>query len=976
VLLEREAELTAISDLANTGGLLVVEGGAGTGKSSLLEAGAALGVERGRRVLLGCGTELESGFPFGVVRQLFERVAGENRSELPPPVAAVLGGVATGGPDGPALFAVLHGVHRLVLELSRLSPLLVVVDDAHWSDEGSQRWLAYLATRLPGSALALLVALRPAEAAARDLPLLAVRASARAGLRPALLSSGAVERLVSAEVGGPAGAAIAATVHRVTGGNPLYVTELLRALRDRAANMSSSGDAPAGAEAPASGDAPVGGVLGGAELPFVVHEDVAAQVLARVRRLAPDALAFAQALAVLGDGCDIGHAADVAGIEAGRAAHLAGDLVRLDVLAGDEPVRFRHPVVRQAVEASLGAAGRDDVHRAASQVLRRAGAAAGRVAPHLMRLRPTGDPEVVAGLRGAGEEALATGSPPAAVVLLERALAEPPAAGQRIAVLRLLARAEQHAGHATACDHLEAAIAETEDVAERAGLALQLARAHAGLFQWNEAVTVLERAREELGEGRPELAAQLDGELVASGLQDARTARRVLPVLDRLAAATACPVSTDAPAGAGVLASPAAAGSAAASVPRTGAAGPGAEALAVARGLAAAHTGQPASEAAEPLLGALELGEVEPANWQARAALLWALLVCDRYDEVRVALRPMSERAATTGSARALVTTSTTLGLLALRLGALDEARAAARTALDVIRAGDFGQGLPFAAAILADAALEAGDVGEAEEMVGLMRDAAGALATGAGVASVLVPAVRGRLRLAQGRERDALAEFERCGAQWCSDVWGMEMRDVGYLHWRAGAASALTRLGEPAAARRFAEAELADTRVFGAPRALGISLRACALGGEADRIQLLHESVDVLAGSPALLERARSLVELGAALRRAGARAGAREPLREGLELAAHCGARPLAGRAREELALTGARVRRDRRTGLDALTAAELRVARMAAGGRSNPEIARELYVALKTVEGHLGRVYAKLGVAGRGELSDVLG
>ena len=160
--------------------------------------------------------------------------------------------------------------------------------------------------------------------------------------------------------------------------------------------------------------------------------------------------------------------------------------------------------------------------------------------------------------------------------------------------------------------------------------------------------------------------------------------------------------------------------------------------------------------------------------------------------------------------------------------------------------------------------------------------------------------------------------------------------------------------------------------RVFGAPRALGIALRIAGLAQGGKRgLELLDESVAVLRSSPALLERAHSLAELGAALRRAGQRAAAREPLAEALDLAARCGARPLAARAREELRATGARPRREWRTGVEALTPSELRIVRLAAEGRSNREIAHELYVTLKTVEGHLSRAYAKLGIEGRGQL-----
>jgi DNA-binding CsgD family transcriptional regulator len=201
-------------------------------------------------------------------------------------------------------------------------------------------------------------------------------------------------------------------------------------------------------------------------------------------------------------------------------------------------------------------------------------------------------------------------------------------------------------------------------------------------------------------------------------------------------------------------------------------------------------------------------------------------------------------------------------------------------------------------------------------------------------------------------------------------------MRDVGYLHARSGAALALFRLGERDRARELAQAELADVGSFGAPRALGIASRVAGLveGGEGG-LELLERSVVALRSSPALLERARSLAELGAARRRAGERTAARELLAEALDLAARCGASALAVRAREELKAAGARPRREWRTGVEALTPSELRIVRLAAEGRTNREIAQELFVTLKTVEGHLSRAYTKLGIDGRGGLRQIL-
>jgi DNA-binding CsgD family transcriptional regulator len=245
-----------------------------------------------------------------------------------------------------------------------------------------------------------------------------------------------------------------------------------------------------------------------------------------------------------------------------------------------------------------------------------------------------------------------------------------------------------------------------------------------------------------------------------------------------------------------------------------------------------------------------------------------------------------------------------------------------------------------------------------------------------AGVGTVLIPAARGRLRLAQGRAADALADFEICLELFGADVWGMEIRETGYVHARSGAALALLRLGQRQRACQLADAELDDVRVLGTPRALGVALRVAGLArGGQEGIPLLRESVAALDRSPALLERAHSLAELGAALRRSGQRAAARDSLAQALELAARCGARPLVAQVRDELKAAGARPRREWRTGVEALTPSELRVARLAAEGHSNREIAHQLYVTLKTIEGHLARAYAKLGIDGRGELPRVL-
>ena len=278
---------------------------------------------------------------------------------------------------------------------------------------------------------------------------------------------------------------------------------------------------------------------------------------------------------------------------------------------------------------------------------------------------------------------------------------------------------------------------------------------------------------------------------------------------------------------------------------------------------------------------------------RSTTALLWVLVLAERFCTVGESLKPMLEQVHRCGSARGLVAAYSTLGLLKLRLGALPEADAAARVALRVLQEGDFAPGLGFAATVLSDIAVEAGELGEAQLLLDLLPQQGWP----AGVGTVLIPAARGRLRLAQGRPADALADFQACGALFSADVWGIPIRETGYVHARSGAALALLRLGQRQHACQLADAELADVRVFSAPRALGIALRAAGLArGGQEGLALLGESVAALDDSPALLERAHSLAELGAALRRDGQRAAARDPLARALDLAARCGARPLA--------------------------------------------------------------------------------
>jgi DNA-binding CsgD family transcriptional regulator len=183
-------------------------------------------------------------------------------------------------------------------------------------------------------------------------------------------------------------------------------------------------------------------------------------------------------------------------------------------------------------------------------------------------------------------------------------------------------------------------------------------------------------------------------------------------------------------------------------------------------------------------------------------------------------------------------------------------------------------------------------------------------------------------------------------------------------------------REGGRAGAAGEADAALSWARLWGTPGYIGQALTVSGLVMGGDKgLARLQEAVGHLERSPARRELARSLIELGAALRRRGERTAAREPLRRALDIATAGGLLAIAERAREELRVTGAKVRRPESSGLASLTPSERRIVDLAAAGASNPEIAQALFVTVKTVEMHLGNAYRKLGINSRRELAPLI-
>ena len=176
----------------------------------------------------------------------------------------------------------------------------------------------------------------------------------------------------------------------------------------------------------------------------------------------------------------------------------------------------------------------DAAHRAAARLLYADQSPAGRVAAHLLRVRPAEDEWVLARLQEAAQEAMESGAPKTAADLLNRALSEPPCSARRIGLLRQAALAEASAGQEAAFAHLDEALRRACGSRERSEIALEAAQAYAALFRWTDAVNVIVRALAELSNPDETLRIRLQSELVVCGLHDARCAGQVGPVLQRL----------------------------------------------------------------------------------------------------------------------------------------------------------------------------------------------------------------------------------------------------------------------------------------------------------------------------------------------------------------------------------------------------------------------------------------------------------
>lgn len=926
-MLERERELGRISAALarardGSGSVLLIEAPAGVGKSMLLAQAAADARRGAMRVLEARGAVLEREFAFGVVRQLFEHECSALDPAQRQAAFAGAAGLAAELLDegarqsavdyGERGFGAVHALYWLSVNLADTGPLLISVDDAHLADASSLRFLDYLARRLDGLGIVLLAAGRPADPEGGELWRQLAEDPVAEILRPRPLSEAAAAAVVRDRLGPDAEREFCLACHRATGGNPLFLRELLNAARE--SKIVPTGD----------------NVAAVAELG---PPAVGRFVLRRLGRLGSEAIALTRALAVLGGEAELPLAGAVADLNLDDCRAIADLLVRAEVLAPDQRLRFVHPVVGAAIYEDLLPGERSIRHLTAARLLDQAGAPAELLAAHLLQSAPGSDARWVEVLRTAAAGALSRADPVAATAFLRRALAEAPDDELRAELSCELGRwevaLEDFEG---ARAHLLSVVQSSAPTALRCRAATWLGYGEIAAGVTRSAQSTLETMLSTLHDAGPDRALELD----AAALVLTRLALPLRPqVPERLAEF------------------------------RHHAAGQrGFEA--VGRVHAAAERlirGEPAAAVADVVENAL--GELTPGQdpWAIGIAIE-ALIATDRHPVAARWLELALQSGRALGLSPRLASGHVQRALLAFARGAIGEAELDAATALEL--AGSHHFALPRIVAIAIQTAVERADLRFGRELA----EAHAGLFEGERLFLDELLTARGRLRVAGGELEPGLADLLRAGELLAAHGSSRP------ADWRAEAAAALLAVDEPTRAQALVRGGLDAARRFGAPRALGRALRSAgAVLGGSEGLELLEEAAALAVGTPARLEAAYARAELGTELVRRRRRREGREILRQALEDALRCGALALAERVRGEMASGGGRPARLELRGLDALTPAERRVCELAAGQLTNREVAQTLFVTEKTVELHLTSAYRKLGIRSRFQLASVI-
>jgi DNA-binding CsgD family transcriptional regulator/energy-coupling factor transporter ATP-binding protein EcfA2 len=908
---------------AGSGEFVILDGPPGAGRSKLLSLAAELGVDREMRVLRATGHESERGLAFGGALQLFEK---ELEREEPAERASLLSGAAAlaspllsagpqAAPGDDTAPSIVHGLYRLSCHLAERSALLICVDDAHAMDLGTLQFLLYVSHRLD-DVPALVLAAANVETMPPEVAGL-VRDPRVTHIRLGPLSPSGTARWLR-ETGFPdAEDEFCDACHEVTGGDRYYLGELARELEQQGIGHTADDVRDVAQIAP----------LG-----------VSDAVLLRLARLGPGAVELAEAINTLGAGCELRHAAALAGLDPDEAGRLAERMVAARLIRGAGRLAFAQPIVASSLEAHRTPASRAQAHLAAARMLRDDGAEDALIAQQLMRARPTASGWSVDLLERTAGSALEHGHPERAAGYLKRALAESPDAERRRTLVATLGRAEAMAGAPEALARLRRATELLDKGPERAVASLWTGRILMAEARFRTAASSFRRGLADTAEHDEPLRTELAVSYATAARLGYSDLPADMPTFSRREGATT-------PQGRLSLAYAAYEG---------------------------ALAGKPAPAMRRMALQALGPGtlvEEHGADGLGPALSALTLMLTGDLQSAEAVLTAVIDLGRERGSAVGLTMAHSLRATSILRRGrvgdALADLQAARSTHKDAWRDRSFpAQGL-VPLLLLHQSAPEIA----LAHMTRWERSADPT--SGIPYANFLL--VRAQVRRSMGEAEQALGDLLDCGER--STQLGAE--NPAMFPWRSEAALAELSLGRRDRASVLAQAELELANSFGAPETVGRALHVLGLVEEgADGLHLLEEAVSALDSSQAVFALASALIDYGAALRKASKRRDAREPLRRGVDLARRCEADALVRFGLEELATAGARPRRLALSGADALTTRERQVAVLASQGASNREIAKKLVITLKTVEWHLRQSYRKLGIESRRDLVGFFG
>ncbi len=803
---------------------------------------------------------------------------------------------------------------RLVDGLQLGTPLIVAIDDAHWADRSSLDALTFGARRLRADRFLLCVATRP-EGFDR-LPQGLVRLADATGGRVEVggLDTPSIRTLATALRDEPVSAPAAERLRAHTAGNPLHVRALLREL-------------------------PPGALAGGGPLP--APRSYATLVLARMAACRQPTRELVSALAVVGSKAPLATVAATAGLDDPLPAldeAVAQRLVELVQSPGERSVGFAHPLVRAAVLDDLAPSRQAALHQAAAAVVPGAGGLRHRLAGC-----PGYDAELAAdALATAAGEVDRGAYASAARLSMEAARVAPDPADRDAAMLDAL-------------DQLLLA-GNVAEVRERRGLV----------------DAAVPSARRSFMQGR--LAYVLGPRAEAKGFLeeawDQVTDDAGTPTDETLAGRIAALLAT--------CAVDRADGDAGLRWAR--------QALALARVAAADCNHGHMLAMANALKGRIDEGIVEltealddgPAHPAAVADLrmgrgvlrLWAHDLRRGSDDLQACLAAWGAGGGTFVSRE---TARFFLADLQYRAGRWDDALVTAEVAAGIVDETEQSWIAAFSHAVAAMPLADRGEFARAEAHLAAARAAADAVNGGA--ASLWTTVAQMHLDEARGD----LGALVRVGDLMSAP--GVPAVDEGIAPWRATYVEALVESGRAddarAVADRVAALAAASPSPFVKVEAARAAVAVAGALGDADAVEAA--AADALAApaeAAGLFARARLELAAGAAWRKAGDRRRSAELVEAARSRFSTLRATPWVERVDRELIATGLRSAARATSAGAALTSQEEAVCHLVAKGRTNRETAAELFLSVKTVEHHLSRAYAKLGVRSRTALAHVLG